>query len=60
MDIGNVRLSSFSEMSDGKPDNIWNVRAAGTLYLTNKKVILYDKGFSNVWTKLSIERNYPE
>ncbi|MEH7526266.1 hypothetical protein V7149_23815, partial [Bacillus sp. JJ1503] len=60
MDMGNVRLSSISEISDGEPDDIWNVRAAGTLYLTNKKVIVYDKGFSNVWTKLSIEGDYPE
>lgn len=60
MDMGNVRLSSISEIPDGEPDDIWNVRAAGTLYLTNKKVIVYDKGFSNVWTKLSIEGDYPE
>ncbi|MCM3654108.1 hypothetical protein [Metabacillus litoralis] len=60
MDMGNVRLSSISEISDGEPDDIWNVRAAGTLYLTNKRVIVYDKGFSNVWTKLSIEGDYPE
>jgi hypothetical protein len=60
MDIGNVGLSSISELPDHEPDNIWNVRAASTLYLTNKKVILYDKGFSNLWTKLSIEGSFPE
>ncbi|BCC09503.1 MULTISPECIES: hypothetical protein [Bacillus cereus group] len=58
--VGNVRLSSISEMHDGEPDYIWNVRAEGTLYVTNKKVLLYDKGFSNVWTQLSIEGDYPE
>ena len=35
--VGGVTLSSISEVSDGEPDYIWNVRAAGTLYLTNKK-----------------------
>jgi hypothetical protein len=58
--VGGVTLSSISEVSDGEPDYIWNVRAAGTLYLTIKKVILYDKGFSNIWTSLSIEGDYPE
>lgn len=60
MDVGNVTLGTISEVSDGEPDYIWNVRAAGTLYLTDKKVIVYDKGYSNVWTKLSIEGDYPE
>lgn len=41
-------------------ENLWDVKAAGTLYLTNKKLILYDKGFSNLWTKLSVEGDYPE
>lgn len=39
---------------------MWSVWAAGILYLTNKKVIVYDKGFSNVWTKLSSEGDYLE
>ncbi|MFZ7942535.1 hypothetical protein [Neobacillus sp. 19] len=60
MNIGNIRYTAFTKMSDGEPDNIWNSRAAGTLYLTNKKVILYDKGFSNIWTKLIVEGDFPE
>lgn len=43
-----------------QPDNLWQVIAAGTLYLTDKKVILYDKGFSNIWTKLSVSGDFPE
>ena len=40
--------------------NIWDVKAAGTLYLTNHKLILYDNGFRNIWTKLSVEGDFPE
>ncbi|MFV5897063.1 MULTISPECIES: hypothetical protein [unclassified Bacillus cereus group] len=60
MDVGNVRVSSISDIPDGEPDYIWNIRAAGTLYVTNKKILLYDKGFSNIFTQMSIEGDYPE
>ncbi|MGG3628254.1 zinc ribbon domain-containing protein [Bacillus licheniformis] len=60
MNVGNVQYTAFTPISDGEPDNIWNSRAAGTLYLTDRKIILYDKGFSNIWTKLSIEGDFPE
>lgn len=34
--------------------------AAGTVYMTKKRIILYDPGFSNIWTLLSKDGDYPE
>ena len=51
---------TFNPIDDGLPDVIFDIIAAGTLYLTNKQVILYDPGFSNIWTKLSVSGDFPE
>lgn len=58
--FGNMRLTSVSHIDDGLSDVIFDIIAAGTLYLTNKQVILYDPGFSNIWTKLSASGDFPE
>ncbi|MEJ9152522.1 hypothetical protein [Bacillus smithii] len=58
--FGNMRLTSVSHINDGLPDEVFDIIAAGTLYLTNKQVILYDPGFSNIWTKLSASGDFPE
>lgn len=34
--------------------------AQGTIYVTDRQIILYDPGFSNIWTKLSKDGDYPE
>lgn len=40
--------------------NALDCDACGTLYLTNKCLYLYDEGFSNFWTRLSKEGDYPK
>lgn len=57
---GNIRIGTFSHIDDGLPDIIFDIIAAGTLYLTNKRIILYDPGFSNIWTRLSTSGDFPE
>lgn len=61
VNFGNVRIGTFSHIDDGLPDIIFDLIAAGTLYLTNKRrIILYDPGFSNIWTRLSASGDFPE
>lgn len=40
--------------------DVFDCDACGTLYLTNKNLFLYDEGFSNFWTRMSKDGDYPE
>lgn len=39
---------------------LWDSIAAGTLYLTNRQILLYDPGFRNIWTMLSKDGDFPK
>ncbi|AKN01843.1 hypothetical protein AAV35_014055 (plasmid) [Salimicrobium jeotgali] len=40
--------------------NAFDCIASGALYVTDRQVLLYDPGFSNIWTKLSKDGDYPK
>ncbi|WP_147803877.1 zinc ribbon domain-containing protein [Alkalicoccus halolimnae] len=54
------KLQDVDWMEMDPRENLFDTEASGTLYLTNKQILLYDPGYSNFWTRLSIKGDFKE